>query len=403
MKRLRLVSALTVTLLMSACGGADSTTPDAAADAQGATSEAGAGGTLRIGVAAGLTGFLAPYDATTTQGLELWAEEVNDEGGIDGQFPVELLIRDTGSDVAQTTVIAQELLGSDIHVLLTPCDVDPSLAAGQMAQEQQIPTFTLCSSTPTLAPAVGDFFFQSVAMDNAQAALLANYATEQGYETAYVLKSPDTAYTQLLPEYFATAFEDNGGTVLTQSTYTLGQQTFGPQVAEIESLDPDVVMTSAYEPDFPAFIRQLRSAGIETPVLGSDGLDSPTTFALGEVVEGVVFSTHGSATEGSPLEAFNERFAEHYGEPSETIFNATGYDIGLIIEEAVTQAGTLDTVAVRDEIAAIEDLELVTGVITYAGTDGVPLRSVTLAGVGSGGERNLVLQAVPDPEEIPDP
>lgn len=397
MKRLRwLVSALAVTMLVTACGGGDGAATDAAPEAE-------AEGTLRIGIAAGLTGFLAPYDATTTRGLELWAHEVNEEGGIDGRFPVELLIRDTGSDVAQTTVIAQELLASDIHILMTPCDVDPSIAAGQLAQEQQIPTFTLCSSTPTLAPAVGDFFFQSVAMDNAQAALLADYAMEQGYETAYVLKSPDTAYTQLLPEYFVAAFEANGGTVLTQSTYTLGQQTFGPQVEEIESLDPDVVMTSAYEPDFPAFIRQLRSAGSDVPILGSDGLDSPTTFALGEVVEGVVFSTHGSATEGSPLEAFNERFEEHFGEPSETIFNATGYDIGLIIDEAVTQAGTLDTVAIRDAIAAIEDLEVVTGVITYEGTDGVPLRSVTLAGIGQDGERSLVLQAVPEAEEIPDP
>lgn len=404
MVRLRWTAgAVLAATLLAACGGSGQSGGSGSEPEAASGGDQAAGETLLIGVAAGLNGYLAPYDQTTVQGLELWAEEVNQDGGIDGRFPVELDVRDTRSEVAQTVVVAQEVLDAGAQVLLTPCDVDPSIAAGQLAQEQQIPAFSLCSSTPTLAPAVGDFFFQNFAADNVQAAVLAQHAVDEGYQTAYVLKSPDTPYTQKLPEYFVEAFEGKGGEVLAQDTYTLGQQNFGSQVDRIRSLEPDVIMTSAYEPDFPAFIRQVRSAGIEAPVLGSDGIDSPTTFELGEVVDGVVFSTPGFPTEGSPLEEFNQRFEAHFGEPSETIFNAIGYDIGLIIQEAVTQAGSLDPVAIRDAIAGIEDLQLATGTVTYAGTNGVPLREVSLVRIGANGERSLVTQEVPPADEIPEP
>ena len=37
-------------------------------------------------------------------------------------------------------------------------------------------------------------------------------------------------------------------------------------------------------------------------------IDSPTTFGLGPLVDGVVFTTAGFATEGSPLAAFNAKY-----------------------------------------------------------------------------------------------
>ena len=48
--------------------------------------------------------------------------------------------------------------------------------------------------------------FGTYPADNSQAALLAEHAAAKGYKTAYILKSPDSAYTLRLPEYFAEAF-----------------------------------------------------------------------------------------------------------------------------------------------------------------------------------------------------
>lgn len=359
---------------------------------------------LVIGLATAQTGGLAPYDQPTLAGLQMKIDEINAAGGIAGKFPIKTIIKDTRSDSAQTALVAQELVDAGVQLVITPCDADPSIAAGMITQSAGIPAISFCASTPTLPIAVGDYMFSNYPADNVQAAMLAVHAIESGYSRAYVLTSPDSAYTLKLPQYFAEVFIAKGGTLLGEGNFTMGQQDFSAEVTKIASMEPkpDVIMTSAYEPDFPAFVRQLRGAGVTTPILGSDGIDSPTTFGLGDLVEGVVFSTAGHATPGSPLEAFNVKWMEETGAAPDTIYIANGYDLGNVIEAAVIAADSLDPAAIRDGIANLENLQGVTGSITYKGTVGMPLRSVSLVRIKAGA-RELVVQGQPDPADIPAP
>lgn len=359
---------------------------------------------LVIGLATAQTGGLAPYDQPSLRGLNMAVEEINAAGGIAGKFPIKLVAKDTRSDAAQTALVAQELVDEGVKILITPCDADPSIAAGQITQAAQIPAFSFCATTPTMPLAVGDYMFGNYPADNVQAAVLASYAAEKGYKSAYILKSPDSAYTLKLPEYFASAFKAKGGQILGEGTFSMGQQDFSAEVTKIKALDPapEVIMTAAYEPDFPAFIRQLRGAGINTPILGSDGIDSPTTIGLGPLVEGVVFTTAGFASEGSPLAAFNVKYKQKFGQDPDTVYIANGYDLGKVIEAAVTKADSLDPVAIRDATASLENVQGVTGPISYAGTQGMPLRSVALVRVENGA-RSLVSQGVPSAADVPAP
>lgn len=359
---------------------------------------------LVIGLATAQTGGIAPYDQPSFAGFKMRVDEINAEGGIAGKFPIRLVIKDTRSDAAQSAMIAQELVEEGVSLIVTPCDADPSIAAGMVIQAAEIPAISFCATTPTMTLAVGDYMFGNYPADNVQAAMLADYAIDQGYRTAYTLVSPDTAYTQKLPQYFAQAFTAKGGEVLAEGSFAMGQQDFSAEVTKIAALDPapDVIMTAAYEPDFPAFIRQLRGAGVTAPVLGSDGIDSPTTFAMGDLVEGVVFSTAGFAAEGSPLAAFNEKYREATGQVPNTVYIANGYDLGNVIEAAVTAADSTEPKAIRDALAALENVQGVTGPITYAGTERMPLRAVALVRIHDGAGE-LVTQGVPDAADVPAP
>ncbi|MGA0092638.1 MAG: ABC transporter substrate-binding protein, partial [Candidatus Nanopelagicales bacterium] len=284
-----LIAVAAGTLLLAACGSSGSSDSAASGDA----APAGDACVVKVGVATGQTGGLAYVDVPSLEGFDIWVDEVNAAGGIDGKFTIETIVKDTRSDAAQSATVAAELLGEGISFLITPGDADPSIAAGQLAQEAQVPAMSWFGSSPVLPGAVGEFMFSNAFGDNAQARVLANYATQQGYTTAYTLGSPDSAYTSNLPRYFAEAFTSNGGTIVGEGTYTMGQPNFNVIADEIKALNPapDVIMTPAYEPDFPTFLKAIRGAGINTPVLGTDGIDSPTTLALGETAEGVVYTT----------------------------------------------------------------------------------------------------------------
>ena len=271
-----LVAVAAGALLLTACGGSSSSSSSSEAPAPDASASQGSGEacTVKVGIATGQTGGLAYVDVPNLEGFDIWVEEINAGGGIAGKFPVETIVKDTRSDAAQSATVAAELLAEGISFLITPGDADPSIAAGQLAQEAQVPAMSWFGSSPVLPQAVGEFMFSNAFGDNAQARVLADYATAQGYTTAYTLGSPDSAYTSNLPRYFREAFESNGGTVVGEGTFTMGQPNFNVIADEIKALDPqpDVIMTPAYEPDFPTFIKAIRGAGITAPVLGTDGI-----------------------------------------------------------------------------------------------------------------------------------
>ncbi|HXF72202.1 MAG TPA: ABC transporter substrate-binding protein [Actinomycetota bacterium] len=350
-----------------------------------------------IGYAAALTGGLAPFDAPFKDGLEVAIQLLNAEGGIDGRIPIRLEVKDVKSDAALASQVAQELIDSGIDLLITGCDVDLSIASGSVAQAAGVPAISSCATTPTVPAAVGDYMFLVGMGDNAQAAVDADFAMKQGWGTAYVLGSPDTGYTAKLPEYFKEAYTAEGGEIVGEDTFSVGATDYSAQVAKIGSLRPapDVIFTPAYVPDSAVFMKQLRAAGIDIPVLSTDGNDSPLLIKVGgKAVEDMVFTTHGFPTPGSPLERFYEEYERIKGEPPESVFAALGGDLVAVVDAAVSKAGSTDPKAVRDAIDSLEDVQGVTGSLTYRGQNGVPLKNVYLVKVEAG-EFRFVASEVP--------
>ena len=356
-----------------------------------------------IGVAAAQSGGLAPFDQPSFAGFEFCVGEMNAAGGIAGQYPIKLEVRDTRSDMAETVKFAQEFADLGVNFIISPADGDPTMAMGQITGPAGIPTMTFAGTAPILTQ-VSDFVFGSYPADNQQAAVLGAYAAELGYKTAWLLKSPDAAYTQLGPEYFGTVFAAKGGTVIGEGSFSMNQPDFSAIVTTIQALDPqpDVIMTSAWEPDFPAFIKALRGAGVTTPVMGADVLDTPTVRGLGDVVEGVVHTSGGYAEPGSPHADFIARYEAATGNVVDTNYVVNGCDMVGMIDAAVRAAGSTDPAAVRDALAGLSDVPGIMSNYTFAGTDRMPMRSVVLAKIEAG-QKVFIRREMADPATMPAP
>lgn len=359
---------------------------------------------ITIGVATAQTGSLASYDQPALAGFRMAIEEINAKGGLGGKYKVKLIVRDTRSDMAASATAAQELVDAGAKIMITPCDADPSIVIGQITQPLQIPTLTFCGTSPILPAAVGDMMFATYPTDNLQAAALAGFAHESKLLKVYLLTSPDSSYTARLPEYFAQALKKNGGRIVGQGSFTMGQPNFSAIVTRIRNLreQPDLIMTAAYEPDFPAFIRQLRAVGVTTPVFGADALGTPTVQGLGKLVDGVVFTAAGCASPGSRMEAFNQRFKKVTGRAPQSTYEVSGYEIGLILDAALRAASANTGRAIRDAIANLKNFQGVTGAITYAGMNRIPMRPVALLRYENGARRCLKT-VTPAAAEIPAP
>jgi branched-chain amino acid transport system substrate-binding protein len=401
MKRNR---ALALTMVCSLALAACSSTGSAATSAPGATSAA-AGGTYLIGYDSSQTGQLSYSDVPAYKGVRMAIDEINAKGGIAGKWKIELSLQDNRSDAAQSAVVAQDLLAQGVQFLICTSDADPCTAAGQIAQTKGIPTMSTAATSPTLPASVGNDMFLSVFGDNTQATALATYATDTGYKSAYLLCSPDSSYTSKSCDYFTQVFEKKGGTVVGRGSFTLGAADFSAEVTKIKNLQPqpDVIMTPAYPPDGPTFMKQLRAAGVTIPVISIDGVDSQDTITGGgTAVEGLVFTTHGFPVPGTPMADFWTRYQAKYGSPPDSVFAATGYDLVKIIEAGVTAANSTDPKLVRDAIDNLSNVQGVTGMITYKGQNRIPLKTVYLVEIKNG-KFQFLKTITPDPTLIPAP
>jgi branched-chain amino acid transport system substrate-binding protein len=372
------------------CGGSDGGSSDEA---------------LEVGYGAALTGGLAPFDTVALNGLEMGLEEINAAGGADGR-QINLTVEDMKSDPSVGASVGRSLVSKGISVLITPCDQDPSIAVGQAGQAEGIPSISSCAGSPTLPGIVGDYMFIDSQGANQQGAALADYAyNTAGYRNAYVLETHDFAFGLTTPRYFAKAFEQLGGKIVGKDTYKILTGDFSAQIAKIKSLDPqpDVIQQSGFVPDPPTFVKQLRAAGVDTPVIGTDGSDSPLLMEVGgQQVEGYVFTTHAFPTANDSTKKFYADYEAKYGKPPESSFAAVGYDLSKIIAAAVEEAGSTDPTELRDAINELVDVQGATGPITYKDRNRIPLKNVALVQVKDG-KLELLKYYIPDPELIPEP
>lgn len=357
-----------------------------------------------IGVMSAQSGHLAAYDGPSYAGFQFCVDEINAAGGIGGEHMIRTIVKDTRSDIAEGVKVVQEMVDDGAQFIVASADADPTIAAAQITAADGIPTITFAGTAPVLTQ-VGEHVFGSYPADNQQGAVLAAYAREQGFEQVYLVKSPDSAYTLGGPEYFGETFESLGGKVVGSSNYSLNQPDFSAIVTTIAAADPkpDLIVTWAWEPDFPAFIRALRGAGIDTQVMGGDVLDSPTVRGLGDVVAGVVHTSGGYPEDGSAYADFIARFSEATGKTPDNNYYVNGCDIAHMIEQAVVAAGSTAPREVGSALANLENGEGIMSNFTFKGTDRMPLRDVVVARISDAGEKEFILRTQADPDTLPKP
>jgi branched-chain amino acid transport system substrate-binding protein len=341
-------------LLLASCGSSS----NPSSSSSGSSAEK----VFKIGYSADLSGGYSSYDTPILKGAQFAVDEINAAGGING-MKLELLYKDNKNDKALAIQTTQELMNEGIQYFIGSTS-DNVTATTRFVGTKQIPSDTGDGTAPNLPRDDGEWNFQYVMGDNLQGAAMANYVyTDLGYRTAYLLVSPDVAYSANLPLYFADVFKKLGGSIVGTASYKLEGGDFSAQVTKIQNADPkpDMIYTPMFMPDTPVFLKQLKAAGVDIPVVTSDGNDTPDILTAGpEALNGMILTTFGYPTPGSPLEDFYKKFEAKTGKAPDTIIYANGYDIIYILKAALEKTGGQGGAALRDAIANLSGVKLAT-------------------------------------------
>jgi branched-chain amino acid transport system substrate-binding protein len=243
-----------------------------------ATSQAGDGslecknGVLTVGIAKAKSGLASFFDIAGTRGTKIAIDQINAAGGIKG-CKIRTIEGDTKSDPAVAAQVARSLLGKGAQILLVPDDFDLGIAAARVAQQAGVLSLSLAASSTEFAKAVGDKFFNSGPTTSALANGQAKYSLSKGWRRAYVVLDPGLAYFTEQDTVFRKVYQRGGGRVVgTDKVDSLsGKSDYSSTVSKIKSLRPapQVINAQMIFPPIGSFVKQLRAAGINTPVIGN--------------------------------------------------------------------------------------------------------------------------------------
>lgn len=372
-------AALAASLLLAACGpkptDSGGTASPAATGTPGAAAPAGGpdayaekavdGEFIKIGAYLPITGDSATFGEGTRTGMELAVEKINNSGGVLGK-KLRIIYEDTQGKTDQAAQGAQKLINQD-NVLFVLGEVisSNSLAVAPICQEAKVPMISPSSTNPKVTQ-VGDYIFRVCFTDDFQGEVIARFAADDLKKTkAALLIDQSSDYSRGLSDAFKRTFQEKGGSIVAEEFYTQGDSDFASVLNKLKSSSPDVLVVPGYYKEVGLIANQAKQQGLDVPMLGGDGWDSPALTELGgAAINGSYFSTHYDSQSKDPMVVeFVEAFKKRTGNEPDSL-SAMGYDAVMVMADAMKRAGKLDRQAMRDALAQTRDYPGLTGSIT---------------------------------------
>ena len=372
MKRLLLAGTL---ILMACQPGREAQTADTTGD-------------IPVGVYGALTGDQAAFGTSTVNGVKLAADEINAAGGVLGRRIRLFVEDDQGRAEEAASVVTKLITSNSVIALIGENSSNQSLAAAPIAQSNGIPMISPSSTNPTVTEK-GEYIFRVCFTDPYQGKALAAFVRNQlKLDTAAILIDKKNDYSVGLGKVFQSEFEAAGGRIVAQASYAGGDTEFRPQLTTIRAASPQALFIPGFYTEVGQIAIQARDLGLNVPLVGGDGWDSPTVIQIGgKAIEGSYFSDHYFVGDSRPVvQKFVAEYNKRHGKNPEATA-ALGYDALHIFANAARRANSLDRKAIRDQIATTANYEGVAGTITM-GPDRNPIKPVAMIKI-EGGKMNF--------------
>jgi branched-chain amino acid transport system substrate-binding protein len=241
-------------------------------DGQALAADTIAADTVKIGVMAPTTGPWASEGQDMVKIVNILADEVNQNGGINGQ-KVEIEIGDDGGSPKTAALAAQRLVSLGVIAVVGTYGSSVTEATQDIYDEAGVIQIATGSTSIRLSEKGLSLFFRTCPRDDEQGRVLAKHVKDLGFKKAAIVHD-NTSYAQGLAEEARTIFKTNGVEEVFFDAITPGDRDFSATLTKIKTTNPDIIVFTGYYPEAGLILRQKKDMGWDVPVIGGDATNN---------------------------------------------------------------------------------------------------------------------------------
>ena len=317
--------------------------------------------------ASGPASFLGDPERKT---LDLYVEDINRQGGVNGQ-KLQLVIYDDGGDANAARTFATRLVEEDkVAAMVGGTTTGTTLAMIPVFEDAQIPFISLAGAVQIIEP-VRKWVFKTPHTDRMACEKIFDDLKRRKLTTVALISGTD-AFGKSMRDQCVAVAPKAGITIAYEETYGPADSDMTPQLTKIKAATGIQAVVCAGFGQGPAIVtRNYRQLGIEYPLYQSHGVASKQFVGLaGAAANGVrlpaaallVANKLPDSDRQKPVVVGYQNTFETKTGQSVSTFGGHAYDGLMILVEAAKRAGGFDSGKLRDEIERTK---------TYVGTGGV--------------------------------
>ena len=314
---------------------------------------------IPVGIVVPLTGEFESTGLNMKNGMELALEEINGSSMLGGA-EIRFIIEDSESTPEGARRAYAKLIEQDgVVAVLGPFTSRATKEVIPVAHENKVISFSPTSAADGLS-AESEFVFRaSLVVEHLVSSGISVTERELGYRrVATITNSADTFSESNLKRLKKEFEKYEGIQIVSEQTYAPSELSdLSAQLTEIKDADPDAIFISALPSGRTEIPVQARRLGIDdvpfiATLLTVDDVKKANERLAGAAEGAITFTVWLAAVNTPENRIFLRNYHEKYGqEPS--AFAARSYEATRILAQAIANASSTDSPAIRDAMADI--------------------------------------------------
>lgn len=227
--------------------------------------------TIKIGIAGSFSGFNKAIGSQQWQGASQAAEDINQQGGINGD-KIELINADDGCDNTVAEKVAKKLVDSKVVAVVGHTCSASSLVASKVYDQANILMITPSSTDPKITEQGFKSIFRTCGTNDTQGSLAANFMYNKLKAKEIAIVYVAIPYATSLAEAIKSSLEKLGANVVIYEKIAFSQWDISTLLEKLKSAKPDVIYFAGLYQDAGNFLRKLRENDIQSILVSGDSI-----------------------------------------------------------------------------------------------------------------------------------